>query len=178
MVPLPLYVPYNGAQTQLQYAVNYLKSNPNPKLVTINIGGNDLAPLLTCTGAGCQALAVTLLTQLGQNLAHIFTSIRGTGYLGPIVVLNYSAFNYNDPQEVGPTGAFTALNATIGSVATLFGAKVADVFTAFKIASGPGGDPCKVGLLLKVPNSTTCDTHPSLEGQALMAGVAIFQAEK
>ena len=38
----------NGATSQLQYAMNYLKSNPNPKLVTINIGGNDLAPLQEC----------------------------------------------------------------------------------------------------------------------------------
>lgn len=178
VVPIPLFVSYGAAKSQLQYALTYLQSNPNTKLITINIGGNDLAPLLTCTGPTCQALAVTLLTQLGQNLGYILTQIRGAGYAGSIVITNYSAFNYKDPLEVGPTGAFTALNATLLAVATAFHAKVADVFTAFQIASGSSGDPCKAGLLVKIPNATTCDTHPSLEGQALIAGVVLYEVEK
>ncbi len=169
-VAIPLLLPYNGAASQLNYAVNYLENNPHPKLVTITIGGNDLAPLLTCTSQ-CDVLAGTLLRDLAQNLGMILAAIRGTGYQGTIVVTNYYAFNYNDPLEVGVTGAFTLLNATIGSVATLpqFGAKVGDVFKVFQIASGSAGDPCKAGLLLKVPDSTACDTHPSLLGQTLIA---------
>src|SRR5271169_3152300 len=31
----PLWVPYTG--TQMDYAIRYLRENPNPKLVTINI---------------------------------------------------------------------------------------------------------------------------------------------
>ena len=38
---LPLFINYSGAQ--MDYAVKYLKTNPNVDLVTINIGGNDLA---------------------------------------------------------------------------------------------------------------------------------------
>ena len=33
-------VPYEGARSQLEYAVDYLKTNPDVGLITINIGGN------------------------------------------------------------------------------------------------------------------------------------------
>src|SRR6266481_5178000 len=175
-VPIPLFVPYNGAISQLEYAAHYLNTNPNPKLVTINIGGNDLAPLLTCT-SGCDVLAATLLNNLANNLAVIYSTIRGSGYAGPIIAANYYAFNFKDPLQVGPSGAFTALNATIAFVTTLpqFGGKVADVFGAFQAFSGGSGDPCRAGLLLKIPNSNACDTHPSRLGQAVIAAAVAFQ---
>lgn len=175
-VPMPLFVPYNGANSQLEYVSNYLKNNPTTKLITITIGGNDLAPLLVCT-SDCEALTRTLLEKLAGNLTVIFSAIRTAGYKGKIIATNYYAFNYNDPRQVGPTGAFTALNSVIENVATvpLFGARVADVFEAFRLASGSRKDPCKAGLLQRIPNSTGCETHPSLLGQALIAGAVAFE---
>lgn len=165
---LPLFVPYSG--TQMDYAVNYLVNNPNPQMVTINIGGNDLGLLqvscqfdVNCEIAGLPAV----LAAYGQNMLTIFTNLRvQAGYQGPIVLLTYYIFNYNDPAQVG---AFTALNGIASGIAASFGAKVADGFTAFQTAAAPfGGDSCAAGLLVKLPGGT-CDTHASLAGQKLLA---------
>ena len=168
----PLFVPYSG--TQMDYAVNYLANNPNPELVTINIGGNDLAVLqqncnfdLTCELNGLPAVLGTY----GQNMLTIFTNIRvQAGYQGPIVLLTYYAFNYTDPVLVP---VFIELNGIASGIATSFGAKIADGFTAFMLAAAPfGGDSCAAGLLIKLPNGT-CDTHPSRAGQELLANTIL-----
>jgi len=171
----PLFVAYSG--TQMDYAVSYLLNNPDPDFVTINIGGNDLALLqvncnfdVTCELAGLP----TVLATYGQNLFTIFTNLRVQAkYKGPIVLLTYYAFNYADPTQVG---AFTELNGIASGIATSFGAKVADGFKAFQIATTPfGGDSCKAGLLIKL-SSGTCDTHPSLAGQILLAATVVEAA--
>ena len=171
----PLFVAYSG--TQMDYAVSYLLNNPDPDFVTINIGGNDLALLqvncnfdVTCELAGLP----TVLATYGQNLFTIFTNLRVQAkYKGPIVLLTYYAFNYADPTQVG---AFTELNGIASGIATSFGAKVADGFKAFQIATTPfGGDSCKAGLLIKLSNGT-CDTHPSLAGQILLAATVLEAA--
>ena len=171
----PLFIPYSG--TQMDYAVNYLANNPNPELVTINIGGNDLAVLqqncnfeLICEVNGLPAVLGTY----GQNMLTIFTNIRvQAGYQGPIVLLTYYAFNYNDPVLVP---VFMNLNGIASGIATSFGAKIADGFTAFMLAAAPfGGDSCAAGLLIKLSNGT-CDTHPSRAGQLLLAATVLEAA--
>lgn len=171
----PLFIPYSG--TQMDYAVSYLAHNPNPEFVSINIGGNDLAVLqqncnfdLACELNGLAGV----LTTYGQNMLTIFTNIRvQAGYHGPIVLLTYYAFNYSDPVQLG---AFTELNGIASGIASAFGAKIADGFTAFLVASTPfGGDSCKAGLLIKLSDGT-CDTHPSLAGQLLLAATVLEAA--
>ena len=164
----PLFVPYNG--TQLDYAVDYLRENPNPELVTINIGGNDLGLLiLSCNGdVGCELAGLPgVLADYGQHLFTIFTRIRNeAGYQGPMVLLTYYAVNYEDPLEVG---GLSSLNGIAAGLAPAFGVKVADGFNAFFVATIPfGGDSCAAGLLVKLPDGT-CDRHPSVAGQKLLA---------
>ncbi len=171
----PLFIPYSG--TQMNYAVNYLLNNPNPEFVTINIGGNDLGLLqVNCQfDLTCELAALpTVLAAYGQNLFTIFTEVRVRArYQGPIVLLTYYVFNYQDPTQVG---AFMQLNGIASQVATAFGAKIADGFTAFQIATTPfGGDSCAAGLLVKLPDGT-CDTHPSLAGQELLAATVLKAA--
>ena len=173
---LPLYVPYTG--TQMDYAVDYLLNNPNPDFVTINIGGNDLGLLqVECNfDLTCELKKLNgVLTAYGQNVFTIFSNLRVQAkYKGPIVLLTYYVFNYQDPSQVG---AFTALNGIASGIATSFGAKIADGFTAFQIAAAPfGGDSCKAGLLVKLPDGT-CDTHASLEGQLLLAATVLEAAQ-
>jgi lysophospholipase L1-like esterase len=168
----PLFISYSG--TQMDYAVNYLLNNPNPEFVTINIGGNDLGLLqVECNfDLACEFMRLpTVLGTYGQNMLTIFTNLRVTaGYQGPIVLLTYYVFNYTDPVQVG---AFTQLNGIASGIATAFGAKIADGFTAFLVASTPfGGDSCAAGLLVKLPDGT-CDTHPSLAGQKLLASTVL-----
>jgi len=172
----PLFVPYSG--TQLDYAVNYLLNNPNPKFVTINIGGNDLGVLqLKCQfDVSCELAGLPeVLAAYGQNLFTIFSAIRGQAhYQGPIVLLTYYVFNYQDPLQVG---AFTQLNGIASGIASSFGAKIADGFTAFLVATVPfGGDSCAAGLLVKLPDGT-CDTHASLAGQKLLAETVLKVAK-
>jgi lysophospholipase L1-like esterase len=171
----PMFVEYSG--TQMDYAIDYLRNNPNPRFVTINIGGNDLALLqigcnfdLNCELSGLPGV----LGAYGSNLFTIFSRIRQEAhYNGPIVLLTYYAFNYADPTQVG---AFTALNGIASGIASAFGAKIADGFMAFFVATIPfGGDSCKAGLLVKLPNGT-CDTHPSLLGQKLLAEAVLAVA--
>lgn len=171
----PLFVPYSG--TQLDYAVEYLKNNPRPQFVSINIGGNDLAVLIaSCAGdQACEFAGLpATLGAYGANLYTIFSRIRGEAkYQGPIVLLTYYAFNYTDPIQVG---AFTLLNGIASGVASTFTAKIADGFQAFLVASIPtGGDTCAAGLLIKLPDGT-CDTHPSRAGQQLLAATVLRAA--
>ena len=176
-----LFVPYNGAQNQLDYAVTFLAANPNTKLVTIDIGVNDLALLQV----GCQTqfagnpqaivaceesgLPATLGT-IGQNLTAVFSAIRSTGYKRAIVAVDAFAYNYTDPIE---TGALTLFNQLTSQVGSQFGVTVADVYPVFQIVdSGFGGSTCAAGLLLKFPDGT-CDTHPNALGQALIAATVL-----
>jgi lysophospholipase L1-like esterase len=172
-----LFVPYNGAQNQLDYAVAFLQANPSTKLVTIDIGVNDLGLLqigcsMQYTGnlqgiVNCEetGLPGTLAT-IAQNLTTIFSAIRGTGYKKPIVAVDAFAFNYNDPVEVGAITAFNTLTTQVGSQ---FGVTIADVYPLFeRVAASFGGDVCAAGLLVKLPDGT-CDTHPNLAGQALVS---------
>jgi lysophospholipase L1-like esterase len=170
-----LFVSYHGS-SQLNYAIGYLETHPKTSLVTINIGGNDLGLLqASCGGdAACEMAGLPgTLAAVGQNLDMIFADLRGTGYHGPIVALNYYAFNYLDATQVA---AFSALNTAIATTAALHNVAVADAYRAFAIASLlKKGDACAAGLLLMDPKTNTCDTHPSAAGQALLAAT-VFQA--
>jgi lysophospholipase L1-like esterase len=181
-----LFVPYDGAQDQLDYAVSFLEANPSTKLVTIDIGVNDIGILqyncmtqysgnsqgiLTCEESGLPGT----LAGIAQNLTTIFSALRATGYKQTIVAVDAFAFNYSDPVEVG---ALSAYNALVGQVSSQFGVEVADVYPVFEhIAALFGGDTCAAGLLVKLPGGT-CDTHPDLAGQALIAGTVLQVLER
>jgi len=169
---LPLYVSYSG--TQMQYALDYLQANlKKTDLITIDIGVNDLGVLLascndnlTCASAGLPST----LAAYAQNLTTIFGGIRAAGYTGPIVAVTPYAVNYNDPVEVS---GLIALDGVLAQVASAFDVQVADAFTAFLVADVPfGNDSCAAGLLIKLPNGT-CDIHPSLAGQTLIAQTVV-----
>ena len=176
-----LFVPYDGAESQLDYALAFLKANRSTKLVTVDIGVNDIGILqYDCTAQhlghpqdilACEenGLLGTLAT-IAQNLTTIFSGLRAGGYKKTIVAVDAFAFNYRDPVEVGALGAFNALTA---QVASQFGVEIADVYPVFERAATPfGGDTCAAGLLVKLPNGT-CDTHPNLAGQALIASTVL-----
>jgi hypothetical protein len=143
--------------------------------VTITIGGDDLlalegtcnpAQLLECVG---DYISNTFTT----NLKDIYAAIRSTGYEGPIVAVNYFSPDYTNINE---TQAVSALNSAILSVTELFGGRVADTFSAFKLASGAEGLPCAngVGLAfvsfsLSGSGSPGCDVHPTALGQLVIA---------
>jgi len=168
----PLHVSYSS--TQLAFALSYLKHH-RVRLVTLGIGANDLFILQdTCQGdpACIQAGLPGVLGSVEQNVAQILAALRGAGYGGEIIVVNYYSLDYSDPAGTGIT---ELLNQALTAPAKAFGAGVADVFTAFKNAvSNPliGGKTCNAGLLNvdpSDPTQATCDVHPSQSGQRLMA---------
>jgi lysophospholipase L1-like esterase len=167
---VPLHVSYPS--TQLDFAVSFLKSHPNTKLVSIGLGGNDV--LLLRAGCAndptCIALGLPqVLAAVETNLATILGDLRAGGYKGIIVVVNYYSVDYSDVNETAITAALNQALATVAS--TQAGAVVADVFAAFQaIAGTAGGHTCNVGLLnASSLDQSMCDIHPSQSGQKLIA---------
>ncbi len=166
----PLHVSYPDDQSQLQYAVRYLQSHTDTRLVTLTIGANDVFLCQATTDDGCVDRFPTLLQQIGTNLATILKTLR-SHYTGPLVLLTYYAEDYADPTMVA---GIQALNQVLSATANTFGATVADGFGAFKLATiQRGGDACAAGLLIALPDGT-CNIHPSARGDwILTASVAV-----
>jgi lysophospholipase L1-like esterase len=165
-----LHTDYPGSQ--LSFAVSELSTNKHINLVTLGIGSNDVLLLLaqcgtdnTCVNNGIQGV----LNAYGQNLAQILTAIRvQAGYNGTLILVKYYS------PTIALNSIAVALNSVMATVGSQFGARFADGFTAFQIASGPfGGDPCKAGLLIHL-SATTCDIHPSPIGRDLLAATVIL----
>jgi hypothetical protein len=100
----------------------------------------------------------------------ILSDLRGTGFTGTIIVVNYYSTDYSNPIQ---TGVITLLNQALAAAAAQQGAVVADVFGAFQSATG-GGNTCTFGLLngsFSPTNEFTCDIHPSQSGQMLIGNV-------
>jgi lysophospholipase L1-like esterase len=163
----PLHVQYQG--TQMLYALKYLAVHRHTRLVTIDIGANDVFLCQETTADACASTAEfqAVLEEIGANLTTIYTLIRDVAhYHGLLVALTYYSTNYSDPAEVAGT---EALDSVIASVTEKFGGRVADGFAAFEGPSAAfGGSPCAAGLLVKLPDGT-CNIHPSPAGHLLLA---------
>ncbi len=163
----PLHVSYTG--TQLAFAVTYIRAHPDTRLVTIDIGANDLFVLLRTCGMSSTCFATgfpTMLSTLASNLASTYGSLRAAGFRGHIVALTYYVTNFNDRNAVAVIGA---INTVVAAVTAGFGGRVADGFGAFqREAMETGGNSCLAGLLIKLPTGG-CDIHPSRLGRMLLA---------
>jgi lysophospholipase L1-like esterase len=169
----PLHVSY--ASSQLAFATNFLTTHKQTRLVTIGLGSNDVILLeMSCNGVPtCIQVGLTqVLHTLSLNMGTILHDLRGTGFRGVLIVVNYYSLDYTDPVL---TGLVTSLNGILGEVAKANGAVVADVFTAFQHAASTSfarGNTCKAGLLNVNPSDATqmsCDVHPSQSGHQLLA---------
>lgn len=169
----PLHISY--ASTQLDFALSFLGSHPETRLVTVLLGANDLFLLEdacagdpTCIANGLPQVLATIST----NMQTILRDIRETGFKGKIVVVNYYSVDYSDAAETQLT---QFLNQALATSAAAQSVVVADVFAAFQVAASgafAGGNTCKAGLLNALPqNQFTCDVHPSQSGQLLIARV-------
>ena len=166
----PLHESYSS--TQLDFALAYLGANRKTKLVTLSLGANDGFLLIAACQGDPACIKTNLPAALGAvytNLNTILSNLRGTGFKGVLMVVNYYSVDYTDP---GQTGLTIALNETLAAAAAVNGAVVADAFTAFEHAakSFAAGKTCMAGLLNGDPkNQLACDVHPSLTGQSLLA---------
>jgi lysophospholipase L1-like esterase len=166
-------------QSQMAFAEAELKANKKIKLVTLNIGANDVFlvfPALAQCGDDSKCAQGVLGPVLGQyaaNLAQILTRIRAL-YKGKLVVMTY----YSPSPALD--GIAVAVNQTMTQVVDQLNEQkhwadviVANGFIAFQLASAPfGGDACQAGLLVRLPPTPPgppCDVHPSESGRNLLA---------
>jgi lysophospholipase L1-like esterase len=166
---VPLHVNYTS--TQLGFAVSFLKSHPETRVVSIGLGANDVLLLRAQCADDPTCIALELphvLFAVETNLVSILSNLRAAGFKGIIVVVNYYSVDYSNTNETVITAA---LNQTLAAASAQAGSVVADVFTAFQAVAGPAsGHTCNVGLLNASPqNQFACDIHPSQSGQKLIA---------
>jgi lysophospholipase L1-like esterase len=161
----PLHVSYGG--TQLQYAVQYLKTHPQTRLVSLMIGYNDLFICQETTTDRCASEVPVVLRQVSANVADILGAIRHEArYDGQVVIVNYYSFDYANSALNRST---QMVNRAQDSAAEPFHVQTADGFAAFQaVARRFGGDSCAAGLLTRL-TSGGCGIHPSAAGQALLA---------
>ena len=175
----PLHVIYGSVHsTQFAYAKGFLLLNPiTTPLVTIMLGADDLLLLEQACNNNPQCIEnglPQLYATVEANMTTILAGLRGTGYDGTIVIVNYYSPDYSNQFD---TQAIVGLNQAISAPAPQYSAQVADVFTAFQNASNNSfamGNTCKAGLLAAANPQTsppTCDVHPSQLGHKLIASV-------
>jgi lysophospholipase L1-like esterase len=172
--PLPRHVAYAGSQ--LAFAVNFLRTNKDVKLVTLQIGGNDILRLeAECAGnSACISSALPgVEAQMAANLNTIYQALRNQAhYRHAIVEVSYFAFNYNDPSNVAIVSSLDTVEA---AVAMRYHARVANVLGSFATASAPTGIPCFAGLQVVLASGPppSCDIHPSIAGHHVYAGAIL-----
>ena len=165
----PLHVNYTGAQ--LDFAVNYLRTHHDVRLVSLMIGANDFflcqkATTDQCTSPGELA---ALRASVGNNVATILSSIRNKAhYRGQIAIVNYYSLDYSNPLDTAV--AQQVLNANQDTAAQPFHVEIADGFGELQAgAAHSGGNTCTAGLLTQLGTPGTCGIHPSYAGQSLLA---------
>ena len=171
----PLHVSYSGSQ--LDFAVHYLQTHPTTRLVTIDIGANDVFKLeAACGGQATQCFASGLpavLQGIDSNLRTIFNAIRNVAhYHHALVALAYYSLSYDAATAAGTE----ALNAPIIDATKAFGGLVASGFDAFEGPALATADKssCEAGLLIVVSASPlACDVHPSPLGRDMLAGAIV-----
>jgi lysophospholipase L1-like esterase len=171
----PLHTKYTGSsESQLQFAIAYLKKFPNTRLVTLQIGANDG---LRCIELGnCDTLQQKAM--LAQRVQRRLTTILNAlttkaGYHGQLVLVNY--YSVNSASQAANDNS-NLLNLAEAAVARNYkNVTIADSYARFASASrnAPFNNTCAAGLetLLtdNVPPNGTCGIHPSLAGHALIA---------
>jgi len=171
----PLHVSYTTSQ--LDFAVSFLQTHHNTRLVSIDLGANDVFHLQSaiCHGdATCIANGLPGVLATNQvNLEHIFAALRATGYHGTIVALTYYGLDYSAAGQAGTI----ALNQPMINAAQKYGVRIASGFDAFKpLALANGGSSCAAQLIIALPTGG-CDVHPTRLGHTLLAAAVVQAAE-
>jgi lysophospholipase L1-like esterase len=161
----PLHVDYAGSQ--IAYAVKYLRTHRDTRLVSLMIGANDAFLCQRATPDQCATELPATLAQISGNVIKILSAIRHRSrYRGQIVIVNYYSLDYSNPVANGQS---QLLDQAMNTAAEPFRVEVADGFGAFQAAAlQSGGDSCKAGLLTQL-TSGSCGIHPSAAGQAVLA---------
>ncbi len=174
--------------TQLDLALELIRKNPQMKLITLTLGGNDNYLYIQecqkeypndsegaaqCLKNGFQPL----LDKINQNLTLILTSIRSAGFKGKLFLTNFYSRDLNDQADV--TTAMVA-NFSYAKTAIQNRARPIDVFLPFSAAAlFHKGKVCDTGLLIKnvAQVEPPCDVHYSDLGARLVAKIILEQSK-
>jgi lysophospholipase L1-like esterase len=163
----PMHVKYTGSQ--LAFALAYLRSHHNVRLVTLMIGANDFFLCQETTSDGCATAAEQNATaaSVTKNIHTILSAVRNKAhYNGQLVIVNYYSLNYSVPAISAQS---QLLNKVQDAAAKPFGVKIADGYGELQAASAHSADnTCTAGLLTQL-SAGGCGIHPSYAGQALLA---------
>jgi len=169
---------------QMAFVEAYLAEN-EPKLIVLSIGGNDLISLQTkrckddpfCIAGGL----LGTIHAYGDNLTEIFARIARAGYEGKIALVTQYSPDYgkvvNDVALGGMAMKTRAFIADERQRHPQFDVLLVDGYAAFGRAAA-GGDTCRTGLLLRNPDGSSCDIHPSPKGDALLADLVVDALER
>lgn len=182
------------AGSQLRQAINFIQ-NHKVALITISIGGDNIQHCISTAGVIDEKCLDAGVDAIQSDLPQIVAALRLAAGPGvPIVGANF----YDPflaawvllPQPQGPMLAQDSLvitqglNIVLGGIYTGFGAKVADVAGAFRIADWSNvpviNIPRNVFIALTrtwigAPPPRGPDTHPNAAGYLAMAG-AFYKA--
>jgi hypothetical protein len=109
----PLDVGYRGSQ--LAFAVRYLRSHPNVRLVSLMIGANDglLCREVTADHCASPAEQQGVLTRAASNVKRILSAVRDRAhYRGQIVIVNYYSINYASSAVTAQRPPAASIRAT------------------------------------------------------------------
>jgi lysophospholipase L1-like esterase len=161
----PLHVSYKGSQ--LAFALSYLHSHHNVRLVTLMIGANDFFLCQETTSDSCASEQNATAAAVTKNIHTILSAIRDKAhYNGQLVIVNYYSLNYSVPAINAES---QLLNKVQDNAAKPFGVRFADGYGELEAASAHSGDnTCTAGLLTQL-STGGCGIHPSYAGQALLA---------
>ena len=162
----PLHVNYTTSQ--LDYAIAYLLAHHDVRLITMDIGANDVFKA-ACTTTACFA---SVLAGIEANLRFIYGQIRNVAhYHHALVTLTYYSLTYDKASA----DATQMLNAPIIAATQAFGGTVASGFDAFQGPAHAAGDSsCAAGLLIVLNASPlVCDVHPTPLGRDLLANAVV-----
>jgi lysophospholipase L1-like esterase len=160
-----LHADYDG--TQLEAALAAVRSSTPPSLISIQGGGNDMT---ICGEAddpeSCLDATVPKVT---ASLGEVVSQLRAAGYRGRIVLVGYHLVpGLEDPLR--------RINRAVEQAARHGDAAFAEVAGPLeRYARRNGGDLCRAGLLVALPDGS-CDLHPTLVGQGIVADAVLDAA--
>lgn len=165
----PLHMSYGPYSSQLDAAVAYLKAHRQTTLVSVDLGSNDLIAILGQCGLNVTCISGEL-PAVFANYADILGQIKAAAPQAKLVLFNiYNPYALALP---GSDGLLIGLvNPLIDQLAAVYGASVADAFTAINHNPNPiygGSEFASVCALTWMCTFTPPNIHPTDLGYAAM----------
>lgn len=162
-----LHADYTG--TQLEAALDAVRSSTPPSLISIQGGGNDWALCEFDSPDPEHCLAETL-PRVTASLRQAVTQLRAAGYRGDVVLVGY---------HLAPDfeASLRRVNGAIKQAARRSHVAFADAAVVFDRYAGlHHGDLCAAGLLVSLPDGSCDPLHPSATGHRLVAVTVLAAA--